>query len=237
MDSTWRSWTPSFRCKFSTTVQRPLTYNYIIRDWKKLTFYYFADAYINFNALVTDLFKVYKTRIWMSAINPASFASPSLGLQAPQAPSGIGPGAVGGNRTTQTERRPQPAEQQQQQQSYGVPQAGRGYQNVFAQPFTSGLDRSAIPQSTFPASAYTYGYSPFGAAPRNVAVSPNNFVPMDPFAGFPAPSDYQGGLPARFPSPHGTTPSHEGAEFGRGPMPASNDGWISSFQGLSMNSR
>ncbi|EHK96896.1 hypothetical protein M7I_7368 [Glarea lozoyensis 74030] len=34
-------------------------------DWKKLTFYYFADAYINFNSLVTDLFKVYKTRIWI----------------------------------------------------------------------------------------------------------------------------------------------------------------------------
>lgn len=46
------------------------------RDWKKLTFYYFADSYINFNSLVTDLFKIYKTRIWMSAINPASFATP-----------------------------------------------------------------------------------------------------------------------------------------------------------------
>src|ERR1700709_2852474 len=99
-------------------MQMPTAINFASdRDWKKLTFYYFADAYINFNALVTDLFKVYKTRIWMSAINPASFASPSLGLQAP---SGIGPGAVGGNRTTQTERRPQPTEQQQQQQSYGV---------------------------------------------------------------------------------------------------------------------
>jgi hypothetical protein len=75
------------------------------RDWKKLTFYYFADAYINFNSLVTDLFKVYKTRIWMSAINPASFASPSLGLQAP---SGIGPGAVGVSRAAQSERRPSP---------------------------------------------------------------------------------------------------------------------------------
>ncbi|CAK7564206.1 MAG: hypothetical protein SEPTF4163_002092 [Sporothrix epigloea] len=61
-------------------------------DWKKLTFYYFADAYVNFNSLVTDLFKIYKTRIWMSAINPASFASQPLGFQAP---SGIGPGAVG----------------------------------------------------------------------------------------------------------------------------------------------
>ncbi|KAI4215794.1 MAG: hypothetical protein LQ351_001781 [Letrouitia transgressa] len=58
-------------------------------DWKKLTFYYFADAYVNFNPLVTDLFKIYKTRIWMSAINPASFATPSIGLH----PSGSAPGA------------------------------------------------------------------------------------------------------------------------------------------------
>ena len=55
----------------------------LFRDWKKLTFYYFADTYINFNALVTDLFKIYKTRIWMSAINPASFATPTAGLHAP----------------------------------------------------------------------------------------------------------------------------------------------------------
>lgn len=62
----------------------------LYRDWKKLTFYYFADAYINFNPLVTDLFKIYKTRIWMSAINPASFVTPVTGLQLP---SGLGPGA------------------------------------------------------------------------------------------------------------------------------------------------
>ncbi|KXG53633.1 uncharacterized protein PGRI_006830 [Penicillium griseofulvum] len=53
-------------------------------DWKKLTFYYFADSYINFNSLVTDLFKIYKTRIWMSAINPASFVTPpTAGLSGP----------------------------------------------------------------------------------------------------------------------------------------------------------
>ncbi|OGE47069.1 hypothetical protein PENARI_c068G03877 [Penicillium arizonense] len=53
-------------------------------DWKKLTFYYFADSYINFNSLVADLFKVYKTRIWMSAINPAAFVMPpTAGLQGP----------------------------------------------------------------------------------------------------------------------------------------------------------
>ncbi|KAM6513925.1 hypothetical protein FALCPG4_015117 [Fusarium falciforme] len=46
-------------------------------DRKKLTFYYFAGSYINFKSLVTDLFKIYKTRIWMSAINPASFRQPN----------------------------------------------------------------------------------------------------------------------------------------------------------------
>lgn len=49
-------------------------------DGKKLTFYFFSNEYINFNALVTDLFKMYKTRIWMSAINPASFQSPVSGM-------------------------------------------------------------------------------------------------------------------------------------------------------------
>jgi hypothetical protein len=61
----------------------------LLRDSKKLTFYYFADSYINFNSLVTDLFKVYKTRIWMSAINPASFQTPTASL-------GLTPAPVGG---------------------------------------------------------------------------------------------------------------------------------------------
>jgi hypothetical protein len=166
----------------------------------------------------------------MSAINPASFASPSLGLQAP---SGIGPGAVGVSRPTQSDRRPQQAEHP----SYGVPQAGRGYQGVFAQPFTSSLERGTMAPTTFQPSGYTYGYSPFTAAPRNVAVSPSGFVPMDPFGGFPAPADYQG-MPPRFPSPHGTAPTHDN-EYGRGSngIPTPNETWISSFQGLSMNTR
>lgn len=70
------------------------------RDYKKLTFYYYADEYINFNDLVTDLFKVYKTRIWMSAINPASFpliAAPQrLPLGSPATPTAmIGSGRGG----------------------------------------------------------------------------------------------------------------------------------------------
>ncbi|KAL8850957.1 MAG: hypothetical protein Q9221_004102 [Calogaya cf. arnoldii] len=71
-------------------------------DWKKLTFYYFADSYINFNALVTDLFKIYKTRIWMSAINPASFVTPASALPVPP---GLGPGAFLPESAAGTERR------------------------------------------------------------------------------------------------------------------------------------
>lgn len=63
-------------------------------DYKKLTFFYYADCYINFNHLVTDLFKVYKARIWMSAVNPASFATPSNALSQLPPPSSLGPGAT-----------------------------------------------------------------------------------------------------------------------------------------------
>jgi hypothetical protein len=42
-------------------------------DYRKLTFYYYAEEFINFDALVTDLFKVYKTRIWMAAIRPSTY--------------------------------------------------------------------------------------------------------------------------------------------------------------------
>jgi len=164
----------------------------------------------------------------MSAINPASFASPSLGLQAP---SGIGPGAVGVSRTTQS--RPQPAEQT----SYSVPQAGRGYQNVFAQPFTAAADRS-MPPTAFQPSGYTYCYTPFNAAPRNAAMAPSAFG-LEQFTGFPAPApqDYQG-MPARFPSPHGANAIHDVNEFGRNaPALPSSDGWMNNFQGLSLNTR
>jgi len=69
-----------------------------------LTFYYFADSYINFNSLVTDLFKVYKTRIWMSAMNPASFAHPA-GLHPPgSGPPGSGAlGAIGESNELQNQ--------------------------------------------------------------------------------------------------------------------------------------
>jgi len=62
------------------------------RDFQKLIFYYYADHYINFKDLITDLYRIYKTRIWLSAVNPASFSQHAQG----QPPSGIGPGAITG---------------------------------------------------------------------------------------------------------------------------------------------
>ncbi|KAH8590276.1 hypothetical protein B0O99DRAFT_655007 [Bisporella sp. PMI_857] len=202
-------------------------------DWKKLTFYYFADAYINFNSLVTDLFKVYKTRIWMSAINPASFASPSLGLQAP---SGIGPGAVvTGGRNPQPERRIQP----EQPSSYGAAQAGRGYASPFTQGFSPVLDRGA-PPNTFQPSSYAYGYSPFAASPRNAGVSPGGYAPLLDTTyggGFATPTDYSS-LSGRFPSPHTSAPNHDGGDYRQSSaLGTPNENWIGSFQSLSMNSR
>lgn len=168
----------------------------------------------------------------MSAINPASFASPSLGLQAP---SGIGPGAIGVSRNTQPERR-----SQSEQSSFDVTQSGRGYSAVFApQSFTSPVDR-AIPSPAFQSSGYTYGYSPFGAAPRNIGVSQSGYGPiMDPFGSFPVSADYPN-VPQRFPSPHASsTPNHDGSEYNRQPseLRTPNDTWIGAFQGLSMNTR
>jgi hypothetical protein len=61
-----------------------------IRDWQKLIFYYYADHYVNFKDLVNDLYKLYKVRLWMSAVNPASFSTNAIN----QPPTGIGPGAI-----------------------------------------------------------------------------------------------------------------------------------------------
>ena len=36
-----------------------------IRDRRKLTFYFVAERRVDFRELVRDLFKIYKTRIWM----------------------------------------------------------------------------------------------------------------------------------------------------------------------------
>lgn len=141
-------------------------------DWKKLTFYYFADSYINFNSLVTDLFKIYKTRIWMSAINPASFVTPpTAGLP--------GPGAISNPLYNQdTERR------HHETRPYGGSRDGIDAGRDLTNPV--GMLRT------------TYGdaYQPFGQPARQTdgtqqdvfgGQSPSNFGPGESF-------DYPSGI-------------------------------------------
>ncbi|KAL1843618.1 hypothetical protein VTJ49DRAFT_600 [Mycothermus thermophilus] len=218
-------------------------------DWKKLTFYYFADTYINFNALVTDLFKIYKTRIWMSAINPASFASPTLGLQAP---SGVGPGAVV-NRSNASNRR-QEAHQQESQVAYSAPtQPPRGAaQPSFVSPFgpdRGAADRAVVPGSNYPGAGYPYNpYAAFGNV--NVARAAPPAMPYAPApaqgmlqsldggytaAGFPQAADFAAAARARYPSPQSAAgnPHHDQTM----PSLAAQAELLGSFQGLSLNTR
>ena len=97
------------------------------RDWKKLTFYYFADSYINFNSLVTDLFKIYKTRIWMSAINPASFITPPTA--GPQPPNGVY------GKEVQTDRRHQYDGRGYDPSRDGMSTPLSSFRNAFTDPF------------------------------------------------------------------------------------------------------
>lgn len=185
----------------------------------------------------------------MSAINPASFASPSLGLQAP---SGVGPGAVGANRQTQIDRRqpqqqpqqphqpqPQPSQQQPHQQDQTsfntLVQSSRGYKPGTANSFQPALDKPSVSPTSFQ-NPFAYGHSPFTAAPRSGTNSygPNMMQQMEPFASFPTPTDYHG-IPDRFISSHTTGGGQDPGDFSRPGV--DNDGWMNTFQGLSLNSR
>jgi len=199
-------------------------------DWKKLTFYYFADSYINFNSLVTDLFKIYKTRIWMSAINPASFASQPLGLQAP---SGIGPGAVGVGRSgpSNTERRPNQPQEQAPATFTTTSQPPRPFSGGSSQPF--GGERGTTAGAQYP--SFSYGpYAAFGNVPRAPGpnYSPGLMQGPESYSAFPQGSDYQN-MRGRFPTPQTGSGPHDQAVS---PLAAQGD-WVGAFQGLSLNTR
>lgn len=178
------------------------------RDWKKLTFYYFADSYINFNSLVTDLFKIYKTRIWMSAINPASFVTPpGAGLQ----PSGsLGYGQEAG-----------PSDRRHHDRAFGGSresvETGRDY-------VTNPMLRNAYADSNYPA---------FAQAPRHAAEpGPSGFSGLpgqpDPFAAYappPPPPGAYGSMETGY------------TDYANSPrIPPVPSDWVNRFQGLSLGS-
>ncbi|KJZ71118.1 hypothetical protein HIM_09472 [Hirsutella minnesotensis 3608] len=202
-------------------------------DWKKLTFYYFADSYINFNSLVTDLFKIYKTRIWMSAINPASFASPTLGIQAP---SGVGPGAVGvGRASSGADRRQNQQVPEQQPQAYAqAAPASRTFRSPFSQqPF--GGDRGLPAASGYGSSNYAFGSGGvFGNARSGPSYTPSLSTGLEDFshAGYHSGADFPS-MRHRLPISQ-ALPGSGAHGQGISTLSGQND-WTSAFQGLSLN--
>ncbi|EER43404.1 PSP1 domain-containing protein [Histoplasma capsulatum H143] len=184
-------------------------------DWKKLTFYYFADTYINFNSLVTDLFKIYKTRIWMSAINPASFVTPTAGLQPPS--------SIGFTQEGHPDRR------RPHDFKPFVPSAGQGVASMrgFADAAARDTTGNLRSQYVDPYQAFASGRQPDAAMPGfSQGVQPQT----DPFSSF-QPSSYGVGDP-NLPDLHNAA--------GLGPVarqahPTQGD-WMNRFQGLSLGS-
>ncbi|KAF9883796.1 hypothetical protein FE257_002780 [Aspergillus nanangensis] len=176
-------------------------------DWKKLTFYYFADSYINFNSLVTDLFKIYKTRIWMSAINPASFVTPpTAGLQHPN--------PLGYNQQAQADRA-----HQQDNTGYNNPRdsidtAREGLANPI------GLLRNAYPDS----------YQTFGQGSRQPESGLGSLASGDPFSSY-SPNSY-----ASLEAGYNDYPASPGASAGPPRMHPGTGDWMNRFQGLSLGS-
>lgn len=201
-----------------------------LRDWKKLTFYYFADAYINFNSLVTDLFKIYKTRIWMSAINPASFATPSVGLPAPGA---IGTGALIPGGDGLDHRKPEDA------QLYSMlAHQQRGFSSPFSRAPGTGLDSGVTPLDAVPVGYSGYGTSSYGQPQRQMpSSSPSDYArAMQQQHGIVGTEfravDFSGIRPDQQ-RPTELYASHEGGRsYASGP-----EGFMQSFQGLSLGPR
>lgn len=166
----------------------------------------------------------------MSAINPASFASPTLGIQAP---SGVGPGAVGVGRSSGNNDRRQNPQQEQQPAGFAPgPQAARGFRPN--QPF--GGDPNAAPGQSYPGVNFGYGQGgAFGNARANIPYGQGMSPNADGFsgAGFQQLGDFQS-MRNRFPAPQ-SVPSPTPHSQGMSPISPQND-WSAAFQGLSLNS-
>jgi hypothetical protein len=114
------------------------------------------------------LFKIYKTRIWMSAINPASFVTPpTAGLQ--------GTGAM--SNPLYSQDAPSERRHQHDGRSYGRDGADAGHDGVI----NPGMLRAP----------FTDSYQPFVQASREETTQPDPFAPYSPtsYTGF----DFSGG--------------------------------------------
>lgn len=172
----------------------------------------------------------------MSAINPASFASPTLGITAP---SGVGIGAVSvGRGSAGPDRRPHQQQAQQQEQSQANyssnSQMNRGFQPpAFSQAFA--VERPSSQGVSFQSTAFPptqFGTLGLGR-PLNFPYAQNMPLPSEGMTGGP---DFTATARGRFqqPPPNMTRLPAHGVPASSVATPAD---WAGAFQGLPMNSR
>ena len=188
------------------------------RDSKKLTFYYFADNYINFNSLVTDLFKIYKTRIWMSAINPASFVTPTASL----APTAF-PGHLFG---TGHQGRQSPANRRRHHNNnapYGQSTHGA---------YEESYDANRAGPRTFQPPQHEQSYPPYSGYDNGGQQGYYPQAAIDPFTSYVPYQMLNANAPNFSPSSPGQEPRGRGHQKHQG----GHGNWVGRFQGLSTGS-
>mgnify|MGYP000858937986 CR=1 FL=1 len=156
----------------------------------------------------------------MSAINPASFASPTAGLQPP---------SLGYGQETSSDRR-----HHHDHRTYGLAQSQVSSSNA-RDPLDASRDAVTNPVGIL-RSAYMDSYQPFGQAPRQPELGLTGFAPMlqpqiDPFS--PCPSNGYGMLDSGVADY--TTANSAGPGSAQRTNPVQSD-WINRFQGLSLGS-
>ncbi|KAF2749582.1 PSP1-domain-containing protein [Sporormia fimetaria CBS 119925] len=191
-------------------------------DMGKLTLYYYAESYVNFNPLVVDIFKQFKIRIWMSAVNPASVVNPAASLQPP---SVIGPGAILPNRSQHHTVGPGFGPQAYRSQSRGGGHNGghgggharrgnQGFADNYQQPYgygqnsygmtPQGYDYQGWPVAAPQQQQQQYGGFMGGGAPP---AGPSPGPAQQMYSGFSTPTAYGAW------SPPTQNPSGGGAQF------------------------
>ncbi|KAH9817752.1 PSP1 C-terminal conserved region [Teratosphaeria destructans] len=199
-------------------------------DFQKLIFYYYADHYINFKDLITDLYRIYKTRIWLSAVNPASFSQHALG----QPPSGVGPGATMAYGNTAGLNESYTMAYGQDPDPYGArapyPVPTQSYDPNY--PSIPGIANSFAPPTPHQATAFqAQPLSAYGGPPTPDAYgavqAPHNFVdpqPPNPFSAQQPPAFGAQRAPALVSQPAGIYGGIAGAFSGAQPSGAFGGG-------------
>jgi hypothetical protein len=204
----------------------------LFSDYHKLTFFYYAEAYVNFNPLVVDIFKQYKIRIWMSAVNPASVVNPAGVIQI-QPPSAIGPGAILPPRSNA----PAAVGPGFGSPSYRQNDQQRPRNNATQPQFDDIMYAYNQQVAGFPGAQFqNQGYNQYGQ-------HPGYGQQFNRFGGYPVPGGYPAGTVGGSPMNHGgyyppstfsSSPAYHqvGSNAGyRGAAPASFPGPVSTYPG------